>query len=170
MEYNKKEQLLDKVSGLKYINPSVQGSYHNKALDTACVHIKEFFDSEFVPEVPQYIADWFEENKDDFDYEVWKEISNKHLKFDYNEKLCYWIENTEDAIIILVKMYLFGYKVKKDKKYIVKLIASGQYLNTDQSGETYFTAFIQSNYTKEELEEAGFGWVFDCEGMEVEEV
>nr|DAK48445.1 MAG TPA: protein of unknown function (DUF4892) [Caudoviricetes sp.] len=26
------------------------------------------------------------------------------------------------------------------------------------------------SHTRKELEEAGFGWVFDCEGVEVEEV
>ena len=29
---------------------------------------------------------------------------------------------------------------------------------------------IRTNHTYEELEQAGFGWVFDCPGIEVEEV
>ena len=29
---------------------------------------------------------------------------------------------------------------------------------------------FQVEYTRKELEEAGFGWVFSCEGMEVVEV
>ena len=29
---------------------------------------------------------------------------------------------------------------------------------------------IVIKHTRKQLEEAGFGWVFDCEGMEVEEV
>ena len=28
----------------------------------------------------------------------------------------------------------------------------------------------RTNHTRKELEEAGFGWVFDCEGIEIEEV
>lgn len=83
MEYNKKEQLLDKVSGLKYMNPSGQGFYHNKALDTACVHIKEFFDSEFVPEVPQYVANWYEINKFDLEFNIWS-----YITYDYADS-CY---------------------------------------------------------------------------------
>lgn len=28
----------------------------------------------------------------------------------------------------------------------------------------------RTKHTRKELEEAGFGWVFDCEGIEIEEV
>ena len=29
---------------------------------------------------------------------------------------------------------------------------------------------LATNFTQKQLEQAGFGWVFDCEGVEVEEV
>nr|DAR78196.1 MAG TPA: hypothetical protein [Caudoviricetes sp.] len=29
---------------------------------------------------------------------------------------------------------------------------------------------FRTEHTKKQLEEAGFGWVFDCEGIELEEV
>lgn len=67
-------------------------------------------------------------------------------------------------------MHQFGYKIKKEKKYLVKLIQGGQYLCTDHSGETYFTAFSQSKYTKNKLEELNLEWVFDCPGIKLEEV
>lgn len=168
MEYNKKEQLLDKVSGLKYMNPSRQGFYHNKALDTACVHIKEFFDSEFVPEVPQYVIDWYEENKDNLDYNLWNYI----MDWEYTEEDSFkrWVNNSKDAFRTIINMHQFGYKIKDEKKYLVKLIHCGQYLHTDHSGETYFTSFSQSNYTKNKLEELNLEWVFDCPGIKLEEV
>ena len=37
--------------------------------------------------------------------------------------------------------------------------------SNEEENEEYRTC-----HTKKELEEAGFGWVFDCEGVEVEEV
>lgn len=118
MEYNKKEELLNKIIELKYVRQGVPENWYNKGVDDSFRYIKNFFNKEFVPEVPQYVADWYEENKDDLDYGVWKEISNKHLNFEYDEKLNYWIENTEDAIITLVKMHLFGYRAKKDKSIL----------------------------------------------------
>ena len=168
MEYNKKEQLLDKVSGLKYMNPSGQGFYHNKALDTACVHIKEFFDSELVPEVPQYVIDWYEENKVNLDYNLWNYIMDWEDTEEDSFKR--WVNNSKDAFQTIINMHQFGYKNKEEKKYLVKLIQGGQYLYTDRSGETYFTAFSQSNYTKNKLEELNLEWVFDCPGIKLEEV
>lgn len=168
MKYNKKEQLLDKVSGLKYINPSEQGSYHNKALDTACVHIKEFFDGELVPEVPQYVADWYEENKDNLDYNLWNYIMDWEDTEEDSFKR--WVNNSKNAFQTIINMHQFGYKIKEEKKYLVKLIYGGQYLYTDHSGETYFTAFSYSSYTKYKLEELNLEWVFDCPGIKLEEV
>lgn len=81
-----------------------------------------------------------------------------------------WINNSKDAFQTIINMHQFGYKNKEEKKYLVKLIQGGQYLHTDRSGETYFTAFSQSNYTKNKLEELNLEWVFDCPGIKLEEV
>ena len=81
-----------------------------------------------------------------------------------------WVNKSKDAFQTIINMHQFGYKIKKDKKYLVKLIQSGQYLYTDHSGETYFTAFSQYNYTKNKLEELNLEWVFDCPGIKLEEV
>lgn len=144
MEYNKKEQLLDKVSGLKYMNPSGQGFYHNKALDTACVHIKEFFDSEFVPEVPQYVANWYEEHKGNLDYSLWSYLVDWEYTEEDNFKR--WVNNSKEAFQTIINMHQFGYKVEKVDLYRVKLIHGGQYLHTETLGDTYFTSVAKSVY------------------------
>lgn len=176
MEYNKKEQLLDKVSGLKYINPSEQGFYHNKALDTACVHIKEFFDSEFVPEVPQYVADWYEDNKGNLDYNLWNYIMDwEYTKEDNFKK---WLKNSKEAFQTIINMHQFGYKIKKEKKYKVKFKnvqkGSESFKFDTIIGKWYFGFNQESSttrlyHTKEELIEAGFEEVFDSSLFEVEE-
>lgn len=168
MEYNKKEQLLDKVSGLKYMNPSGQGFYHNKALDTACVHIKEFFDSEFVPEVPQYVADWYESNKKNLDYNLWNYVYGWEDQED--SKFQNWFNNSKEAFQTIINMHQFGYKVEKVDLYRVKLIHGGQYLHTETLGDTYFTCVAKSVYSKEKLSDLGFDWVFDCPGIKLEKV
>lgn len=65
-----------------------------------------------------------------------------------------------------------GHEVEKEKRYIVSL-KNGQPLVKSQSGSTlYFSQDVTAgNYkvTRKELEEAGFGWVFDCPGIEIEE-
>lgn len=179
MEYNKKEQLLDKVSGLKYMNPSGQGGfYHNKALDTACVHIKEFFDSEFVPEVPQYVANLYEINKFDLEYNIWSYIFDWKDQSDTSFKI--WMNNAgNNPIQTLINMHQFGYKVKEDKKYIVKMVGLFNnlgYLNYDSmDDEWYFNdadngLAVRTHHTKKQLEDAGFSNVFDNPMFEVKEV
>lgn len=168
MEYNKKEQLLDKVSGLKYINPSEQGIYHNKALDTACVHIKEFFDGGLVPEVPQYVADWYEENKVNLDYNLWNYIID--WEETEEDEFKRWVNNSKDAFQTIINMHQFGYNVEKVDLYRVKLIHGGQYLHTETFGDTYFTSEAKSVYSKDKLSNLGFDWVFNCPGIELEEV
>ena len=66
-----------------------------------------------------------------------------------------------------------GYIVEKQKRYIVSL-KNGQPLVKAPLGEKfYFNQNITAgNYkaTRKELEEADFGWVFDCPGIELVEV
>lgn len=150
------------------MNPSGQGFYHNKALDTACVHIKEFFDGELVPEVPQYVADWYEENKVNLDYNLWNYI----MDWDEQEpdKFLSWFNSSSKAFKTIVNMHQFGYKVEKVDLYRVKLINGGQYLHTETFGDTYFTSEAKSVYSKDKLSDLGFDWVFNCPGIELEGV
>ena len=68
---------------------------------------------------------------------------------------------------------------RKEKRYIVKmkgLNENSSYLNYDSiDDEWYFTdakngPAIGTHHTRKQLEEAGFGWMFDCKGLEVDEV
>lgn len=168
MEYNKKEELFDKITGLKYMRQGVPKNWYNKGVADSFRYIKNFFDKEFVPEVPQYVADWYEDNKGNLDYNLWNYIMDWEDTEEDSFKR--WVNSSKDAFQTIINMHQFGYEIKEEKKYLVKLIQGGQYLHTDHSGETYFTAFSQSNYTKNKLEELNLEWVFDCPGIELEEV
>lgn len=168
MEYNLKKQLFDKIGGLELVNPDGYGARYNKGVRDAKARVVSFFNKELVPEVPQYVADWYEENKDNLDYNLWNFIMDWEDTEEDNFKK--WVNNSKDAFQTIINMHQFGYKIKEEKKYLVKLIYGGQYLYTDLSGETYFTAFNYYNYTKDKLEELNLEWVFDCPGIKLEEV
>ena len=78
------------------------------------------------------------------------------------------------------KAWVNGYEVKKEKRYTVTIKAVlGQhlgryYLNEElapQFSRAQFTANGERpTFTRKELEDTGFGWVFSCEGIEVKEV
>lgn len=72
----------------------------------------------------------------------------------------------------LIKAILDGYEVNKEKRYLVKLKAVDQYLVSvkDENFLGFLQSRLRSKFTRKQLEEAGFGWVFDCPGIEVEEV
>lgn len=72
----------------------------------------------------------------------------------------------------LIKAILDGYEVNKEKRYLVKLKAVDQYLVSvkDENFLGFLQSRLRSKFTRKQLEEAGFGWVFDCEGIEIEEV
>lgn len=85
---------------------------------------------------------------------------------------------TEDVVLFvknrkrLIKAILFGYEVEKEKRYYVKLKAVDQYLVSakDEKFLGFLQSKLRSKFTRKELEDLGFGWVFDCEGIEIEEV
>ena len=72
----------------------------------------------------------------------------------------------------LIKAILDGYEVEKEKRYLVKLKVVDQYLVSikDENFLGFVQSRLRSKFTRKELEDLGFGWVFDCEGIEVEEV
>lgn len=142
-------------------------------------YAEDLYDSLFEkPVVPQYVANWYEGNKRNLD------LNLSGLVFDlatnspiyYQEEFKAWVEdNKETFITTLINMHQFGYEVEKEKRYTVKLknkVGNEDYLvNTATNGFRFYNG-IYTNYrahTRKELEEANFGWVFDCPGMEVEE-
>lgn len=140
---------------------------------------EDLYDSFFEkPVVPQYVADWYEEHKEDYDYELWDYFTS----FDYqkDDDFKEWIQKEgTQPVITLVNMHQFGYEVDKEKRYTVRvkgIDGYGEYLNESVDIRRWFfaseneTENYRTKHTRKELEEAGFGWVFSCEGIEVEEV
>ncbi|VTS36337.1 phage protein [Streptococcus anginosus] len=83
-----------------------------------------------------------------------------------------WIDNDENARKLALAWF-YGYKVEQKKRYEVKLKNTDDYLVKTNNDDYHFynNIYIQNRkHTRKELEDAGFGWVFDCEGVEVQEV
>ena len=71
---------------------------------------------------------------------------------------------------LFARAWLDGYEVEEEKRYLVKIKATKHYIAKDGIGKMFFSLAYKESFTKKELEEAGFGWVFDCPGIEIEEV
>ena len=123
--------------------------------------------------VKKFVANWYEEHKDEFEYNVWDWLSSKSESGKIDSKFAFWLNDVDNTPIqTLVNMHQFGYEVDEEKRYLVKIKASGQYImnNPDENAVFFYSCRVYSKLTRKELEEAGFGWVFDCEGIEIEEV
>lgn len=120
--------------------------------------------------VPQLVADWYEEHKENFDSKLWAEI----YKFGTVEKseFAKWVYKTKNSISTIVNMYQFGYTVEKEPKYTVKIKSVNQYLvrNTDEDFLGFLQSRLKSKFTRKELEDAGLEEVFNSPLFEVEEV
>ena len=95
-------------------------------------------------------------------------LREKNFNKQYNE----WLMNEQDAYNKVARAWLDGYEVEEEKRYLVKIKASNQYImsNPDENAIFFYSCKAYSKLTRKELEEAGFGWVFDCPGVEIEEV
>lgn len=136
MDYNKKEQLLDKINGLRLTSTNASDTLYNRGVVDAFRRTNEFFDEELIPEVPQYVIDWYEENKGNLDYNLWNYIMDWEDTEEDSFKR--WVNNSKDAFQTIINMNQFGYKNKEEKKYLVKLIQGGQYLHTKRWWYTIF--------------------------------
>ena len=125
--------------------------------------------------IPKFVADWIEECKnDDFHlFGAMEDISSNQKKLDY------WFRE-DDNMELFARAWLDGYEVEEEKRYYVRFkgMESGDfnYLNFINFQHAWVLSSIKldkkfrTEHTKKQLEEAGFGWVFDCEGIEIEEV
>ncbi|CIQ90774.1 phage protein [Streptococcus pneumoniae] len=124
--------------------------------------------------VPQFVADWYEENKDSFEFNVWDWIAFRdEAKKSENREINNWINNSrENPIQTLVNMHQFGYEVEEEKRYTVVMKATKQPLYYNAMDKKLFFSMggLATKFTRKQLEEAGVGWVFDCPGIEIEEV
>lgn len=120
--------------------------------------------------VPPAVAVWYEINKDNLDKNIAYLCLNNWGEFINDKTLFNWMSNTDNFIQTLVNMHQFGYEIEKEKQYLVKIKATKHYIAKDGIGKIFFSLAYKESFTKKELEEAGFGWVFDCPGVQIEEV
>lgn len=124
--------------------------------------------------IPQFVADWIEEGK-----KHCKDVSDL-FDFDFtNEEVGNWFLQ-EKPFDLVARAWLDGYEVEKEKRYYVRFknMESNDfnYLNFIKFQHAWVLSSIKldkkfrTEHTKKQLEDAGFGWVFDCPGIEIEEV
>ena len=118
--------------------------------------------------VPQFVADYIKyaiENDWDFQ-DLFKRIEDEE-----DEELLIWVYHERNQET-LAAAWINGYTVEKEKRYIVKMSATKQPLFYNNMYEKTFFSLgdLATRFTRKQLEGLGLGWVFDCPGIEIEEV
>lgn len=146
-------------------------------------HAEDLYDSFFPkPVVTQCVADWYEEHEGNFETNLFRAINLTPTVYREGELSDFqeWIvdEHTK-PFQTLVNMHQFGYEVEKETRYRVRIkgvSGSRCYLNYDVNEGYYFISSVKeidgyrTKLTRKQLEEAGFGEVFNNSMFEIEEV
>lgn len=128
--------------------------------------------------IPQFIAVLIEEART---YEWDLDDLFEHI-FDYSgdSEVSIWF-STPGNIDVLARAWLDGYTVEKEKRYRVKMKSEkmspvGCFLKLNSTTKSWFMGDeykyndVRISHTRKQLEEAGFGEVFNSPLFEVEEV
>ncbi|HEV6661984.1 TPA: DUF1642 domain-containing protein [Streptococcus pneumoniae] len=128
--------------------------------------------------VPQFVADWIEVCKEHLTTSLYTAMTPNFMK-ENNQSfdLILWIKKASNQDLF-ARAWLDGYEVEKEKRYLVKIkgnIKENMLVYGELLERYFFTKSFSLDdaiysHTRKELENAKIGWVFDCEGFEIEEV
>ncbi|VNW07766.1 phage protein [Streptococcus pneumoniae] len=123
--------------------------------------------------IPQFVAEYIEfKKKNNFHVYGAMRVIEDH----YDKKVPDWFyENNIEKFCLA---WLDGYEVEEEKRYFVKIkgnikgnmLVYGELLKRYFFTKNFSLDDVIYSHTRKELEDANFGWVFDCSGIEIEEV
>ena len=162
-------------------------------LGRPCLDVVELvkqLDEPTKPVVPKVVIDYYGFYKGKLtDFEEWFAEFKVESDEDFQriDEVGEWLYNVdfeiqkkrELALATLIVNGLDAVEVEEEKRYLVKvkgICGNHETLNREKHSNKWLFSDREENslygtqHTRKELEEAGFGWIFSCEGIEVEEV
>ena len=169
----KKKELIDYCNALK----------ENKNQFINCIDVNriikriEQLDEPQKVVVPQFVAEYIKYTRS-HDWDLQDAMDSDFIASEEDGNFSDWFY-TDDNMELFARAWLDGYEVEKEKRYTIRfknIRKETRYLKYDRVVENWYFGVEQCSketkisHTRKELEGAGFGWVFDCEGIEIEEV
>jgi hypothetical protein len=136
-------------------------------------YAEDLYDSFFPkPVIPWYIADYLKKVKCEGDLTVVGAVNEAP-----EGRVGDWL--ILEKVNIFAQAWVNGYEVEEEPRYTVRIKGVDGYathLNENLDNHEWFFASndeikgYRTKHTRKELETNGFGWVFNCQGVEVKEV
>ena len=173
-----KQELIDKLKKLLEMPSEIEGCDFDHGHDFGirqAMSLAEDLDEPVRPPepekpvVPQFVADWYEEHKDDFEHSV--QCLCVHGCLPVRQIDTWFGSDNTRPIETLVKMKLYGYEVEKEKLYLASFRDTNQYLGwNEELGEWFmscspFTSGVEQ--TQETWEGVG---IWNNPAFEIKEV
>lgn len=144
-----------------------------KAGRLSIAHAEDLYDS-IVPKpvIPWYIADYLEKVKSEGDLTVVGAVNEVP-----EGRVSDWL--FLERVNTFAQAWVSGYTVEREPRYMVRIkgidddydvLNYGAHLDEWTFNDAEGTKGVIVAHTRKELEDADFGWVFDCPGVEVKEV
>lgn len=123
-----KQEVIEKIEGKRTgCDDTIWGGAYDEAIDDASAIVRQLDEPE-KPVVPQFVAEWYEKNKDDLAWSLYS-LCVDFYKRELQDDLHNWFKYDDNKPIeTLVKMKLYGYEVEKEKLYTAKLKLTNEYL------------------------------------------
>ena len=157
-----KQELIEKYEGKQ--NKNLSFELLNAYIDF--IRNLQQLDEQQKVTIPHFVADWLKLSKS-----IGRSLFGAMRVFEKDddvEKWLQWSENQE----LFARAWLDGYEVEKEERYTVVMKETKQplYYNAVDKKLFFSMGGLATQFTRKQLEEANLGWVFDCEGIEIEEV
>lgn len=164
-----------KIGDEVWVKGVINSEIRNSGVHVLHSGIDAFYPLELVtdlrPTVSKGVAEWYEEHK------AW--VHDCLVSKEYIDDLAWDASNQNLSLLDIVRMDEFGYKIETSLLYkvIIPNVKKSRSCLVYNLGEQkwYFKSrntkggAFRINHTREQLEEAGFGWVFDCGFAQEEE-
>jgi len=168
-----KQELIEEIEKIGKLNLEMFG-YEIECIPVAsAVKLIEQLDEPRKAKVKKFVADWIEHCRG-LGYSLYQAMELVHENAEI-KKWFIFVDNQD----LFARAWLDGYEVEEEKRYMVRvrgICGNHEFLNCEKHSKKWLFSDRKENtlydtkFTRKELEEADFGWVFDCPGIEIEEV
>lgn len=163
-----KQELIKHFEELPYVSITQMGK-------KSFIDLIEQLDEPEKVKIPQFVADYIERTKNE-DYHLLGAMAE--IRSHKNKEIDDWFY-TDDNIEVFARAWLDGYEIEEEKQYYIRLKGVDEnynYLNHIKHLDAWCLSEIKKDkkfrttHTRKQLEDAGFGEVFNSTLFEVEEV